>query len=113
MDYYVREWRDYYGISQDDLCKTCSPPLSKKALQGIEFSAVRTHRGTIERIAEALGVTLDDLVAGPPFDFLGLGGYARPAAIPLMRLRFKNKQKRGRVRQLLAHRTKGRGIVAE
>jgi DNA-binding XRE family transcriptional regulator len=57
----LKVWREYRGLSQKDLAAVAG--LSGAFLSQIENGARKGRIGAIVRIANALGVTLDDLVA--------------------------------------------------
>nr|WP_210254910.1 helix-turn-helix transcriptional regulator [Methylocapsa sp. S129] len=56
----VRVWREYRGVSGKDLAAKAG--VSAPFLSQIETGAREGSVGLIKKIAEALGVTIDDLV---------------------------------------------------
>ena len=56
----LKVWREYRGLSQKDLAAVTG--LSGAFLSQIENGVRKGRIGAIQRIANALGVTLDDLV---------------------------------------------------
>lgn len=55
----VRAWREHLGLTQDDVARRMG--VSRPAYAQMESKAARPRVATLKKIAEALGVELDQL----------------------------------------------------
>lgn len=73
MPFYLREWRDYAGLTQDQLVGRSK--IAKSTINKLESTHTRQPRiGTVRNLAEALGISHHDLRTPPP----GPGAATRP-----------------------------------
>ena len=54
-----RAWREYLGLTQAEVARRLG--ISQSALSQLESAAARPRRATIKRLAEALGVSVEQL----------------------------------------------------
>jgi transcriptional regulator with XRE-family HTH domain len=79
MDFFLREWRDYAGLTQDQLVSTSR--VAKSTINKLENSQTRIPRmSTLRRLAEAVGVEHYMLRKRPP-----LGGSTSRPPTPVHR----------------------------
>jgi ribosome-binding protein aMBF1 (putative translation factor) len=57
----VRAWREYLGLTQDELAGRAG--MTQPAVAKLEASTARPRRATLQKLAEALGVKVEQLMA--------------------------------------------------
>lgn len=59
----LKEWRDYRGLTQEELAESAG--VARYSISNYESGKTSARRRTAERLAEALGVELEDLTTPP------------------------------------------------
>jgi transcriptional regulator with XRE-family HTH domain len=59
----IRQWRGLKGISQIELCQNAG--ITRAALARIERNKAKPQKGTLEKLASALNLTVQQLLDGP------------------------------------------------
>ena len=80
----IRELRRAHGLTLEDVAKRCAPPTTPQTIGRLETGARNVSVGWLNRIANALGVEAQDLLADDEaaelrvVAILGAGGAAAP-----------------------------------
>ena len=61
---HLRAWRLHKGLTQDQLAERAG--VQQSTVYRLEVLGLSAHRPTVRVLADALGTTLDELLAGPP-----------------------------------------------
>jgi transcriptional regulator with XRE-family HTH domain len=61
---HLRAWRLHHGLTQDQLAERAG--VQQSTVYRLEVLGLSAHRPTVRVLADALGTTVDDLLAGPP-----------------------------------------------
>ena len=66
---HLRAWRLHRGLTQDQLAERAG--VQQSTVYRLEVLGLSAHRPTLRVLADALGITADELLAGPPRGWRG------------------------------------------